>query len=149
MTVAAQLVDDRQQRQQQGHHDAQDADEGFVNGQRIELRLVNLAPDQIVRLDFRAQLNSSAPISWFVNTAQVNADNATSTQENSVVVVADSIRHRIRRTRRREHPFLEQGCSLCDQALTNLLPLRAEFGWSNAQNGNPFASDNLATSVSA
>jgi uncharacterized repeat protein (TIGR01451 family) len=126
--------------------DAQDADEGSVSGQRIELRLVNLAPDQIVRLTFRAQLNSTAPPAvGLVNTAQVNADNATSTRTNSVVVVADPFGTVFAGRGGASVPV--PGATIAvyaDQALTSLLPFPAELGFvPNAQNGNPFASDNL------
>ena len=70
--------------------DAQDADEGFVSGQHIELRLVQLPPNQVVRLSFRAQLSNNAPAAvGLINVAQLTADNAVLTSTNSVVVVAD------------------------------------------------------------
>ncbi|MGH9928107.1 MAG: isopeptide-forming domain-containing fimbrial protein [Pyrinomonadaceae bacterium] len=126
--------------------DAQDADEGFVSGQHIELRLASLAPDQVVRLSFRAQLNNSAPAAiGIVNVAQLVADNATLTKTNSVVVVVDPFGTVF--AGRGGASFPVPGARVAvysDQALTNLLPLPAELGFvPNVQNGNPFASDNL------
>jgi uncharacterized repeat protein (TIGR01451 family) len=126
--------------------DAQDADEGFVNGQRIELRLASLGPNEVVRLTFRAQLNSSAPAAiGLINTAQVTADNATSTRTNSVVVVADPFGTVFAGRGGASVPVPGARVAVyADQALTNLLPLPSELGFvPNAQNSNPFASDNL------
>lgn len=124
--------------------DAQDADEGFVIGQHIELRLTQLAPDQVVRLSFRAQLNSTAAAAvGLVNLAQLTADNASLTQTNSVVVVADPFGTVF--AGRGGASFPVPGARVVvftDQALTNLLPLQTDLGFvPNVQNANPFASD--------
>jgi len=126
--------------------DAQDTDEGFVNGQHIELRLVNLAPDQIVRLTFRAQLNNNAPAAiGLVNMAQVVADNATPTRTNSVVVIADPFGTVFAGRGGASVPVPGARVSVfADQALTNLLPLAADQGYTpNVPNTNPFPSDGL------
>ena len=126
--------------------DAQDADEGFVTGQHIELRLVNLAPDEVVRLTFRAQLNNSAPAAiGLVNVAQIAADNATLTKSNSVVVVADPFGTVFAGRGGASVPVPGARVAVyADQALTNLLPLQLAFGFvPNVPNANPFPSDNL------
>lgn len=124
--------------------DAQDGDEGFVNGQHIELHLVQLAVDQIVRLTFRAQLGNDAPAAiGLVNVAQVGADNAAPTRTNSVVVLADPFGTVF--AGRAGGSVHIPGASVAvftDQALMNPLPLQADQGFSpNVQNTNPFLSD--------
>jgi uncharacterized repeat protein (TIGR01451 family) len=126
--------------------DAQDTDEGFVNGEHIELRLVQLPADQVVRLSFRAQLSNNAPVATgIINLAQLTADNATSASTNSVVVVADPFGTVFSGRGGAGSPV--PGASVAvfsDQALTNVLPLSAALGYvPNSQNGNPFASDGL------
>jgi uncharacterized repeat protein (TIGR01451 family) len=126
--------------------DAQDADEGSVNAQHLELRLSNLAPDQVVRLTFRAQLNNTAPAALgIVNTAQVVADNATSTKTNSVVVVADPFGTVFSGRAGGSAPVPGARVAVyADQSLTNLLPLQADLGFlPNVPNANPFSSDSL------
>ena len=126
--------------------DARDTDEGFVHGQHIELRLVSFAPDQIVRLTFRAQLNNNAPAAiGLVNMAQVVADNATLTRTNSVVVVADPFGTVFAGRGGASVPVPGARVSVfADQALTNLLPLAADQGYTpNVPNANPFPSDGL------
>lgn len=126
--------------------DAQDGDEGFANGQHIELRLPQLQPNQVVRLTFRAQLNNSAPASiGLVNTAQIGADNAAATRTNSVVVVADPFGTVFAGRGGASAPVPGAKVSVyADQALTNLLPLESAFAYlPNTENTNPCNSDNL------
>jgi len=124
--------------------DAQDADEGFVNGQHVELHLPQLAVDEVVRLTFRAQLGNNAPAALgLVNVAQVVANNATPTKTNSVVVLADPFGTVF--VGRAGGSVPVPGASVAvftDQALMNLLPLQAAQGFSpNLDNVNPFNSD--------
>lgn len=126
--------------------DAQDGDEGFVQGQHVELRLALLAPDQVVRLSFKAQLGQDAPGAvGLINVAQVIADNAALTKTNSVVVVADPFGTVFAGRAGASAPI--PGASVAvftDETLTNLLPLQADLAFTpNVQNINPFASDNL------
>ena len=126
--------------------DAQDGDEGFVLGQHVELRLALLAPDQVVRLTFKAQLVHDAPGAvGLINVAQVIADNAPLTKTNSVVVIADPFGTVFAGRAGASVPV--PGASVTvftDQALTNPLPLQADLAFTpNVQNVNPFASDNL------
>lgn len=126
--------------------DAQDADEGFVRDQHIELRLAEVAPDQVVRLTFKAQLgaNASAAIG-LINFAHLGADNAPSTKTNSAVVIADPFGTVFAGRAGASVPIPGAGVSIfTDQALRNLLPLTPDQGLiPNVQNVNPFASDNL------
>ncbi|HEY8186346.1 MAG TPA: hypothetical protein VIF64_09770 [Pyrinomonadaceae bacterium] len=126
--------------------DAQDADEGFVNGQHVELRLALLAPDQVVRLTFKAQLGHDAPGAvGLINLAQVVADNAALVKTNSVVAIADPFGTVF--AGRAGSSFPVPGASVAvftDQSLANLLPLEANLGFTpNVANANPFTSDNL------
>ena len=126
--------------------DAQDADEGFVHGQHVELRLALLAPDQVVRLTFKAQLGQDAPGAvGLINVAQVIADNAALTKTNSVVVIADPFGTVFAGRAGASVPV--PGASVAvftDQGLTNLLPLQADLAFTpNLENINPFASDSL------
>ncbi|HEV7472931.1 MAG TPA: hypothetical protein VGN90_02710 [Pyrinomonadaceae bacterium] len=124
--------------------DDQDADEGFVRGQHIELHLPQFAPDQVVRLSFRAQLsNNAAAAVGLVNVAQLLADNAALAKTNSVVVVVDPFGTVFSGRGGASVPV--PGASVVvftDQALTNLLPLETTVGFTpNDQNANPFVAD--------
>lgn len=124
--------------------DAQDADEGFANGQHVELHLPQVGIDEVVRLTFRAQLGDNVPAAiGLVNVAQVRADNAVSISTNSVVVVADPFGTVFAGRAGGSVPV--PGASVVvftDQALTTPLPLQADQGFMpNVQNVNPFTAD--------
>jgi uncharacterized repeat protein (TIGR01451 family) len=126
--------------------DAQDADEGFVRGPHIELRLTELVPDQVVRLSFRAQLGADAAAAiGLINFAHLGADNAVPTDSNSAIVFADPFGTVFAGRGGAGVPIPGARVSLfTDQALTNLLLLTPDQGLiPNVQNLNPFASDNL------
>ena len=126
--------------------DAQDSDEGFVRAQHIEVRLPAVAPDQVVRFTFRAQLTSDAPgASGLINIAQLFADNAALTKSNSVVVVADPFGTVFAGRAGASVPVPGAIVSVfTDRGLTNPLPLQSDHGLvPNVQNVNPFASDYL------
>jgi uncharacterized repeat protein (TIGR01451 family) len=125
--------------------DDQDTDEGFARGQHIELHLAQLAPDQMVRLSFKAQLNNTAASAvGLVNVAQLVADNAVLTKTNSVVVVVDPFGTVFAGRGGASVPVPGAGVAVfTDQALNNALSLPADLGFMpNVQNANPFASDN-------
>ncbi|MCU1267074.1 MAG: hypothetical protein JWM21_3392 [Acidobacteria bacterium] len=125
--------------------DAQDADEGLVRGAHIELRLAEVAPDQVVRFTFRAQLaaNAAAAIG-LINFANLTADNAPAVRTNSAVVLADPFGTVYAGRAGASVPVPGATVSLfTDQALANLLPLTPDQGLiPNLQNVNPFAGDN-------
>jgi uncharacterized repeat protein (TIGR01451 family) len=124
--------------------DAVDADEGSANGQHVELRLPQLAVDEVVRLSFRAQLGNDAPAAvGLINWAQVVADNAPSAKTNSVVVLADPFGTVFAGRAGGSVPIPGATVAIfTDQPLMNLLPLQADQGFSpNVQNANPFPSD--------
>src|SRR2546425_1724573 len=126
--------------------DAQDSDEGFVRAQHIEVRLPAVAPDQVVRFTFKAQLSSDAPgASGLINLAHLFADNAALTKSNSVVVVADPFGTVFAGRAGASVPVPGAIVSLfADRGLTNPLPLQSDHGLvPNVQNVNPFASDYL------
>jgi uncharacterized repeat protein (TIGR01451 family)/fimbrial isopeptide formation D2 family protein len=126
--------------------DAQDADEGFVQGQHIEIRLGDLPPDRVVRLNFKARLNSDATgASGIVNVAQLSADNATSIKTNSVVVIADPFGTVFSGRGGASSPVAGARVSLFnDQTLANLVQLQIGNGFlPNGENANPFNTDYL------
>ena len=126
--------------------DAQDADEGFVRGQHVEVRLAELVPNQIVRFSFNAQLGSNASgATGIVNVAQLFADNAPVTKTNSVVVVADPFGTVFSGRGGPGSPVSGARVSVfSDGTLTNLLPLPAGNGFiPNIENLNPLATDYL------
>lgn len=124
--------------------DAQDADEGFVRGQHLEVRLTDLAPDQQIRITFRAQLTGNATGAvGLINFAEVIADNAALIRTNSAVVVADPFGTVFAGRAGASVPIPGAGVAVfADQSLTNLLPLQPDQGFSpNPGNANPFLSD--------
>lgn len=126
--------------------DDQDTDEGFVRGQHIEVRLAEVAPDQIVRLSLKAQLgNDTSGATGIVNVAQLFADNASVTKSNSVVVVADPFGTVFSGRGGAASPVSGARVSVfSDRTLSNLLPLPAGNGFTpNIENNNPLATDYL------
>lgn len=124
--------------------DAQDADEGFVARQHVELHLPQVGINEVVRLSFRAQLGNDVPAAiGLINVAQVRADNAVLISTNSVVVVADPFGTVF--AGRAGGSAAVPGASVVvftDQALTTPLPLQADQGFTpNVQNANPFSAD--------
>ena len=124
--------------------DAQDADEAFAQGQHIELRLAQLAPEQIVRFTFKARLANGAPAAvGMINAAQIRADNAASTRSTSAVALADPFGTVFSGRGGASVPV--PGASVTvftDQALTNPLALQSDLGFTpNVENANPFLSD--------
>ena len=126
--------------------DAEDADEGFVRAQHIELRLAELAPNEQIRLTFRAQINSSATTAvGLINFARVMADNAAVATTNSAVVLTDPFGTVFAGRAGASVPI--PGASVAvfsDQSAASLLPFVADQGFApNASNANPFLSDGL------
>jgi uncharacterized repeat protein (TIGR01451 family) len=124
--------------------DAQDTDEGFVNGRHIEVRVTEVAPDKLVRVLFDAQLNGSAPGAvGLINVAQLAASNITTTNSTAAVVIADPFGTVFAGRAGASVPILGANVSVySDQSLTSLLPLALDQGLPpNPQNANPFASD--------
>lgn len=126
--------------------DAQDADEGFVRGQHIEVRLAEVAPEQIVRISFKAQLgNDAASATGIINVAQLRADNVAVVNTNSVVVVTDPFGTVFSGRGGAGSPVPGAQVSIfSDLTLTSLLQLQAGNGFTpNIENINPLATDYL------
>jgi uncharacterized repeat protein (TIGR01451 family) len=126
--------------------DAQDADEGFAQGRRVELRIAQMAPDQVVRFTFKGRLSPSVPAAvGLINTAQITADNAPSTRTSSAVALADPFGTVFAGRGGASVPV--PGASVTvftDQALTNPLSMQSDLGYiPNVENVNPFLSDGL------
>jgi uncharacterized repeat protein (TIGR01451 family) len=127
-----------------GLTDAEDVDEGFVRGQHLELRLFQLAPDQVVKFSLKAQLGADTPAALgIVNVAQIIAENAAPIKTNTVVVVADPFGTVFAGRGGASVPITGASVSVfTDQALTNLLPAQGDLGFTpNVHNTNPFSSD--------
>jgi uncharacterized repeat protein (TIGR01451 family) len=126
--------------------DAEDADEGFVRAQHIELHLPTLVPDQVIRLTFRAQLSGNAPgATGLINVAQVFADNASLTKTNSAIVIADPFGTVFAGRAGSSVPVPGARVSVfSDQGMTNLVSLPADQGFTpNVPNVNPYLSDSF------
>lgn len=126
--------------------DAQDTDEGFVRGQRIEVRFAEVAPEQIVRFSFKAKLGNDAPTATgIINVAQLVGDNVALASTNSVVVVTDPFGTVFSGRGGAGSPVPGAQVSLfSDLTLTSPLPLTAGNGFlPNIENMNPLATDSL------
>jgi uncharacterized repeat protein (TIGR01451 family) len=126
--------------------DAQDADEGFVLGQHLELRLPEVAPDQIVRVLFKAQLrNDATGAVGIINVAQVFSDNASTAKTNSVVVLTDPFGTVFSGRGGAASPVPGALVSVfVDRGLSNLLPLTSGNGFfPNVENVNTWTTDSL------
>jgi uncharacterized repeat protein (TIGR01451 family) len=126
--------------------DAQDADEGFVLGQHLELRLAEVAPDQVVRFSFKAQLrNDATGAVGLINTAQLISDNASMVKTNSVVVLADPFGTVFSGRGGAASPVPGATVSVFgDRALSNVLQITAGNGFvPNVENVNPWLTDSL------
>ncbi|HMF57855.1 MAG TPA: isopeptide-forming domain-containing fimbrial protein, partial [Pyrinomonadaceae bacterium] len=70
--------------------DANDADEGYVQGNRVSVQLAEVVPGQVVRINFKATLNGNAPSGEGVtNVANLSAQNAALAKSTTAVVVVD------------------------------------------------------------
>src|SRR5882762_1904299 len=126
--------------------DAEDADEGFVRSQHIEVRLAEVAPDQLVRLTFSARLTgNAAPAVGLTNLGQLSADNAALIKTNSTVIVTDPFGTVFAGRAGASVPIPGANVAVfSDLSLANLIPLPSDQGFSpNPNNVNPFISDGL------
>lgn len=70
--------------------DADDTDEGTIRNHRVEVRLSEVAPNQIVRISFQARLLGNVPGGVGVNnTATISGQNVAPTESTTAVVVVD------------------------------------------------------------
>jgi uncharacterized repeat protein (TIGR01451 family) len=124
--------------------DADDADEGVVRNHRLEVRLSEVAPNQIVRVFFKAKLVGNAPAGVGIsNSAQISAQNAQLAESTTAVVVVDPFGVVFSGRGGAASPIPGARVEILqDQASTDPLPIPAGVGFSpNTQNTNPFATD--------
>jgi len=126
--------------------DAQDTDEGYVRGRHIEVRLAEVAPEEVVRVTFKAQLgNDALSATAITNVAQLAADNVAVSRTNSVIVLTDPFGTVFSGRGGAGSPVPGARVSLSsDLTLTSLLQLQAGNGFPpNIENINPLLTDYL------
>jgi uncharacterized repeat protein (TIGR01451 family) len=124
--------------------DAEDADEGTIRSRRIEVRLSEVAPNQIVRLSFKARLNGSTPAGvGLTNIAAISALNAAPVQSTTAIVVVDPFGIVFSGRGGAAAPVAGARVEiLTDQEGTNHLQIPAGVGFvPNTNNDNPYPTD--------
>ena len=124
--------------------DADDTDEGVVRNRRLEVRLSEVAPEQIVHLSFKARLTGGAPAGvGVINGAVVSAQNAAPVESTTAVVVIDPFGIIFSGRGGAASPIAGARVEvMLDQAGTSLLPTQTGAGFDpNTQNENPFSAD--------
>jgi uncharacterized repeat protein (TIGR01451 family) len=122
--------------------DAEDTDEGHFRDRRIEIRLAQLAPGEVVRVKFEARVVGAVPGRGLVNTATVAAENAPSTSSTSATAVTSPF-GLVYQGRTNGTPVPGARVSLLLDSTTGA-PLQlapGAGGEPNAENANPFAAD--------
>ncbi|HUQ33530.1 MAG TPA: isopeptide-forming domain-containing fimbrial protein, partial [Pyrinomonadaceae bacterium] len=70
--------------------DADDADEGVIRNRRLEVRLSEVAPNQVIKISFSARLTGKAPAGLgVINSAVVSGQNVAAVSSTTAVVVVD------------------------------------------------------------
>ncbi|HYP52858.1 MAG TPA: isopeptide-forming domain-containing fimbrial protein, partial [Pyrinomonadaceae bacterium] len=126
--------------------DAEDADEGSLrNGnRRLEVRLSEVAPDQVVRISFKARLTGNAPAGvGVINGAVVTGQNLVPTQSTTAVVVIDPFGVVFSGRGGAASPIANASVAiLLDQSGASPLQIPAGLGFApNTENVNPYPSD--------
>ena len=124
--------------------DAEDTDEGTIRSHRIEVRLSEVAPNQIVRVSFKARLtgNMTAGVG-LTNVAAISALNAAPTQSTTAVVVVDPFGIVFSGRGGAAAPVAGARVEvLTDQEGTNHLQIPTGVGFvPNTNNDNPYPTD--------
>ncbi len=128
--------------------DAEDADEGSLRngGRRLEVRLSEVAPDQVIRLSFKARLTGNAPAGvGVINGAMVTGQNVVPTESTTAVVVIDPFGVVFSGRGGAASPIPAASVAiLLDQSGANPLQIPAGLGFApNTENVNPYPSDGL------
>jgi uncharacterized repeat protein (TIGR01451 family) len=124
--------------------DADDADEGTIRNHRIEVRLSEVAPNQIVRVSFKARLTGNTPAGvGLTNVAAISALNAAPTKSTTAIVVVDPFGVVFSGRGGAAAPVLGARVEvLTDQEGTNHLQIPAGLGFvPNLNNDNPYPTD--------
>jgi uncharacterized repeat protein (TIGR01451 family) len=124
--------------------DTEDADEGTVRARRLEVRLSEVAPDQVVKISFNARLTGNAPAGiGVINGATVSGQNVAAISSTTAVVVVDPFGIVYSGRGGAAAPVGNASVAIVqDQAGTNPLQIPAGAGFApNTDNTNPFLSD--------
>ena len=124
--------------------DADDTDEGTIRIRRVEVRINEVAPNQVVRISFKARLVGNAPAGLGVNNlASVGAQNAPPVQSTTAVVVVDPFGTVFSGRGGAASPISGARVEiLADQTSSTPLQIPAGSGFDpNTQNSNPFATN--------
>ncbi|HJU56270.1 MAG TPA: SdrD B-like domain-containing protein, partial [Pyrinomonadaceae bacterium] len=126
--------------------DAPDADEGQMrnDNRRLEIRLSEVAPDQIVRISFKARLTGNAPAGvGVINSAVITGQNLLPTASTTAVVVIDPFGVVFSGRGGAASPIPGASVAILqDQDGTNPLQIPAGLGFApNTENVNPYPAD--------
>ncbi|MDT5123957.1 MAG: hypothetical protein QOC96_3439 [Acidobacteriota bacterium] len=124
--------------------DADDTDEGTIRNRRVEVRLSEVAPNQVVRISFKARLIGNTPGGVGVNNiAAISGQNVTPTQSTTAVVVVDPFGVVFSGRGGAAAPIAGAHVEiLTDEAGANHLQIPAGVGFSpNTNNDNPYPTD--------
>src|SRR6266516_1251529 len=126
--------------------DAEDADEGSIQGHRVVVQLTQVSPGQVVTISFRARLIGSVPGgAGITNFATLTGQNIASVTSSTAIVVIDPFGTVFAGRAGSAAPIAgAQVQILLDQDGNNALSIPPGVGFSpNAENINPFISDGL------
>jgi uncharacterized repeat protein (TIGR01451 family) len=124
--------------------DAEDTDEGTIRNRRIEVRLNEVAPAQVVRLSFKARLTGNTPAGVGLNNvANISGQNVAATASTTAVVVVDPFGIVFSGRGGAASPIPGARVEiLMDQAGANHLQIPAGVGFTpNTNNDNPYPTD--------
>ncbi|MCA1594468.1 MAG: DUF11 domain-containing protein [Acidobacteria bacterium] len=124
--------------------DAEDADEGSFRNRRIEVRLAQVAVDELVQVSFQARvLSNVAPGQGMVNIATVSADNAPVVSSTNAVVIVNPLGLVYQGRGGGSAAIPGASVALLQDATSGTtLPLAAGAGTTpNERNTNPFVTD--------
>lgn len=124
--------------------DVEDADQGLVRNRRLEVRLSEVVPNQVVKISFNARLTGTAPAGvGVINGAVVAGQNVAATSSTTAVVVADPFGVVFSGRGGAASPVPNARVELLlDQAGALPLQIPAGAGFTpNSDNSNPFQTD--------
>src|SRR2546423_3374263 len=125
--------------------DATDADEGYVQGNRVVVQLTEVAPGQVVRINFKATLNANTPSGEGVtNVANLSAQNAPPAKSSMAVVVVDPFGTVFAGRGGSASPIPGARVEILQDQNGSLLKIPEGTGFDpNTSNANPYATDGL------
>ena len=124
--------------------DAEDADQGMVRNRRLEVRLSEVAPNQVVKIYFDARLTGRATAGvGIINGAVVSGQNVAAASSTTAVVVVDPFGVVFSGRGGAAAPVANARVEiLLDQAGANPLQIPAGAGFTpNTDNTNPYLTD--------